>query len=434
MRTIRLSIPLHIFLFMSFVIPGLLYSQNVEWVLQNSGTDRNLNSVWFISPYEGWASGDSGLIIHSSDGGETWEQQPTGSGQKLNDITFYDDAIGVAVGDSGTILKTVDGGAHWNLVEAEVSSNLLKVHFADTLLLAGGEPYSIGSSEDMGQSWSFDEDTSAIQAVTSIWSAEASVYLWAVYYPDLVSSIGFFTCFLGIFAAVPLPLSKVNDAACGAGEFTIKTGIVTESGHLKFAEGTCGGFPFNSPWHTWTSSAVTDSSPLNSVSFVGTDLDSFIVVGDSGFIASTHIQSVFTLPDWIVEESGVTENLNEVSSVPNGSVWAVGDNGIILKRVTVTGIKSNFDDVNSKSFVIYQNWPNPFNAVTMIAYSLSKPGNTKLIVYDLQGHEIVKLIDGYVESGNHSVSWDAAGYPSGVYIYRLTSGNFAKTRKMVLLK
>ena len=57
-----------------------------------------------------------------------------------------------------------------------------------------------------------------------------------------------------------------------------------------------------------------------------------------------------------------------------------------------------------------------------------------MIIYDLQGREVAKLINGEMSAGIHDVTWDASNAASGVYIYRLTSGNFVNTKKMVLLK
>jgi hypothetical protein len=83
--------------------------------------------------------------------------------------------------------------------------------------------------------------------------------------------------------------------------------------------------------------------------------------------------------------------------------------------------------------------PNPFNPSTTIRYSLEKGGNTEITVYDVAGRQIRTLVSGFVPEGDHEVVWngrDERGMPaaSGVYFYRLRSGGFAETRKMVLLK
>ncbi len=90
-------------------------------------------------------------------------------------------------------------------------------------------------------------------------------------------------------------------------------------------------------------------------------------------------------------------------------------------------------------YALEPNRPNPFNPVTTIAYALQHPGRSRLIVYNVSGAQVRKLVDASQAAGSYSVTWDGrddSGMPaaSGVYFYRLTSGSFAQTRKMVLLK
>ncbi len=86
------------------------------------------------------------------------------------------------------------------------------------------------------------------------------------------------------------------------------------------------------------------------------------------------------------------------------------------------------------TFSISQNYPNPFNPSTVIKFSLPKQVFVKLAVYDVLGQEIALLENEIKSAGNYSVRWDAGNIPSGVYIYKITAGNFEKTMKMILLK
>jgi hypothetical protein len=92
-----------------------------------------------------------------------------------------------------------------------------------------------------------------------------------------------------------------------------------------------------------------------------------------------------------------------------------------------------------EEFALYQNYPNPFNPITTIRYDVPQVGQIRLIVYDLLGREVVTLVDKLKEAGRYSVLWngtDQFGQPlsSGIYIYRIVSPSFMKTRKLVLLK
>lgn len=86
------------------------------------------------------------------------------------------------------------------------------------------------------------------------------------------------------------------------------------------------------------------------------------------------------------------------------------------------------------SFELFQNYPNPFNPVTTINYQLPTTNYVSLKIYNILGKEAAVLADGKMSPGKHSVSWDASGFASGVYYYRLTAGEFVQTRKLMLLK
>ena len=85
-------------------------------------------------------------------------------------------------------------------------------------------------------------------------------------------------------------------------------------------------------------------------------------------------------------------------------------------------------------YSLNQNYPNPFNPATTIEYSLPNAGDVTLIIYNLLGEEVARLIDSYQPSGEHNTTWNASNVSSGIYFFRLQAGDFVQTRKMVLLK
>ena len=85
-------------------------------------------------------------------------------------------------------------------------------------------------------------------------------------------------------------------------------------------------------------------------------------------------------------------------------------------------------------FALSQNFPNPFNPETVIEYALPVRSDVNLVIYNLRGEEVALLFNGTLPAGNHSVTWDASGLASGVYVYRLKAGGFIRTKKMLLLK
>jgi hypothetical protein len=81
-----------------------------------------------------------------------------------------------------------------------------------------------------------------------------------------------------------------------------------------------------------------------------------------------------------------------------------------------------------------QNYPNPFNATTVIRYTLQTESRVKLTLYDLAGREVKILIDQRQAAGNHAVALDAIKFSSGIYVCKLTAGNFTQSRKLILLR
>jgi hypothetical protein len=83
---------------------------------------------------------------------------------------------------------------------------------------------------------------------------------------------------------------------------------------------------------------------------------------------------------------------------------------------------------------LFQNYPNPFNPTTSIRYHLSAASNVRLAVYDLLGREVAMLVNEVKAPGSYSARFDAAGLAAGVYLCRMTAGEFTRTRTMLLVK
>lgn len=87
-----------------------------------------------------------------------------------------------------------------------------------------------------------------------------------------------------------------------------------------------------------------------------------------------------------------------------------------------------------EKFALNQNYPNPFNPSTTISFTLPETGDVNLSIFNVLGQRVADINKIAMPVGTHSVNWDASGLTSGVYIYRLTSGNFTQSMKMILLK
>jgi hypothetical protein len=112
-------------------------------------------------------------------------------------------------------------------------------------------------------------------------------------------------------------------------------------------------------------------------------------------------------------------------------VGAVID-GKVYGDTTVVSVKNEINIPNQ--FDLSQNYPNPFNPSTMIEYSVPSNRHVNLKVFDILGREVATLVNEQKSAGSYQVNFNAENIPSGVYIYKLSSGNYTTSRKMLMIK
>lgn len=118
-----------------------------------------------------------------------------------------------------------------------------------------------------------------------------------------------------------------------------------------------------------------------------------------------------------------------------GSGWFPTDTSYV--HVRGEGVSSIGEDnlIIAKEFKLFANYPNPFNPTTAISYQLSALSQVDLSIYNLLGQKVTTLVSEKQAAGRHTVEWNAAGYVSGIYFYKLTvDGRSIATRKMILVK
>ena len=109
--------------------------------------------------------------------------------------------------------------------------------------------------------------------------------------------------------------------------------------------------------------------------------------------------------------------------------------GIYVQRVDddLLSVRQDKHDLPLSCCMLEDPYPNPFNSNTMINFQLPGIVHTTITVYDLNGREVEKLIDQYIQAGNHRVTWNSSGKPAGIYYCRMTAGNYSHTVKLTLV-
>ncbi len=134
----------------------------------------------------------------------------------------------------------------------------------------------------------------------------------------------------------------------------------------------------------------------------------------------------------------VDDNVTAVRFSPDGSLFATADSFDKAKLWStsqwITTTTAISDDTLPTEVSLAQNYPNPFNPATTIGYELPASTDVRLDVYDMTGRQLSTLVNGVYPSGYHTVQWDAIGLPTGIYVYRLTTGGKAITQTMTLVR
>lgn len=102
--------------------------------------------------------------------------------------------------------------------------------------------------------------------------------------------------------------------------------------------------------------------------------------------------------------------------------------------INVTGIDEELIGLRPEDFALYSNYPNPFNPSTKIRYAISQTAFTSIKVYSIVGEEVATLINELKTPGIYEINFDGTELTSGTYFYKLESGNFSQTKKMIILK
>jgi len=112
-------------------------------------------------------------------------------------------------------------------------------------------------------------------------------------------------------------------------------------------------------------------------------------------------------------------------------LWWVGQDSI---KGTISNVPVGVAGSKPSSFSVAQNVPNPFNPTTTISFSLAKAGNVTVDVFNSAGQKVDTLVNRSMNTGSHSITWNASKFSAGVYFCTVKSGEFSKTVKMTLLK
>ena len=352
----------------------------LNWIGYTTLDTNKLSSVLFIDFNTGWAVGKRGKIVKTTTGGLSWFQQSSGVQSWLNDVSFANTSTGIIVGSydsSRVILRTTNGGSNWQQIYSTSASRLYAIKMINTLnAYTVGDSGSILYTSNGGINW-VNQPSNVNSTLRDIVIKSTSIL---------------FCCVVG------------------------KNGVILTS--------TNGGI-------NWTNRS------FNNINFYAADFgstDTGYVGGQFGRIYKTTNAGI----NWFTQQTptDTTKNIKDIFCITNQIVWAhsFGDKLFYTQNGGgPVGIQPISSEVPT-GFSLEQNFPNPFNPITKIQFSVPKSSFIKLTIYDLTGRVMAILVNEQLKPGTYEIEWDASHRASGVYYYKLEADGFAETKKMVLLK
>ncbi|MGK9369064.1 T9SS type A sorting domain-containing protein [Melioribacter sp. Ez-97] len=150
-------------------------------------------------------------------------------------------------------------------------------------------------------------------------------------------------------------------------------------------------------------------------------VDSALIVLDMDYLVTTHTEFRKNLGIYLQTASEIGYYVTALQgAVINGNRWGV-----------ITSVE---DDEIITKFNLYQNFPNPFNPVTKIIYSVYEKALVTIKIYDILGNELSTLVDDIKYPGEYTIEFDGGNLSSGVYLCKMSANNFIATRKLLLIK
>ena len=423
-----------------------------QWEIQNSGTNLNLTSVYFVDNNNGWAVGSEGIILHTDNGGDTWIVQISGIDFDLESVYFINPDTGWIAGgekegypDQGIILRTVNGGIDWIETYSIESFYLNDVYFSDPNNgWAVGEWHymmwvqsNILHSTDGGETWD-----------------EQVIIPWCVFNSiQFVDSLTGWTVGGYINGSSGYPYCQIYNTIDGGNTWneqinTVEKGPLfdvcfTDSENGWAVGGNRGAVlaPFSTIFHTndggnnWDIQNSLTERVLTGVCFTDS-LNGWAVGGYTsfGWIPDTCILLHTTNGGeaWNYKYSGLSNVLTSVYFYDQDNGWIVGDSGLII-HTDNGGLTAIEESQIANSNLQIMCYPNPFSDELTITWNLPGSAYTKIEIWNSTGEKIKELFSKLLSEGKHVYNWKLNDLPSGIYFIRLQIGNEIITKKIIKL-
>jgi photosystem II stability/assembly factor-like uncharacterized protein len=431
-----------------FLIFTLSIFTNIQsqWSEQTSGVTTALRSVSATSSSNvAWICGASGVVLKTTNTGISWVNVSAGipTANTLICISAVDENLALVVGYNSTttyMYRTSNGGTNWTQVLTESGFyDAVYMVDANTGFMAGdpvNSRWSLWKTSNGGVNW----DSTGIYCAAGTSSEAGWNNAMYVVYPKIWigtnNTLIRYSSNWGVsWTGLPTP-GEVNGYALCFNWANGNAGLM--AGATAMLQTTNSGFG-------WTGVTMLGTGNVVGITFTDLPVDNFTI--PAWYVrTSTTIYASVNGTTWTTEYTAPAGNFNAISQAkPGRGLWAVRSNGGISFHTIIADIKKTGNETPAK-YELYQNYPNPFNPETKIKFQIPENGKWKtengivtLKVYDMLGKEIATLVNEKLQPGTYTVPFSInqfSGNPlsSGIYFYKLVSGDFTDVRKMLMVK
>jgi photosystem II stability/assembly factor-like uncharacterized protein len=418
-------------IFWYLILSHVLYSQ-IGWYQLPCSQTLSLNGIYFTDQNTGYITRDDGTVLKTTNNGNDCFNSLliTGYSYEPEKICFPSIDFGFFSTWQGYIIRTTNAGGNWSSYHLS-SEHLSTLYFPslNTGYAAGFDGTTNGiifKTTDVGNSW-FTTSTQYSQVLESIYFLDANTGFVSGAYNNGWGSIILKTTNGGVNwnqTTFYPDVYDITDIYFMNSNTGFAVGNYNGGGSWVIYETVNGGLNWNFLQYS------NGGGQLRRIRFWNDNVG--ITVGYAGHI----LQTTNGGTNWINYGSPVSNNLYDIYFTNNYG-FIVGMNGTILKGNLLNGIR-NVNNKIPNRFQLYLNYPNPFNPTTKINFDISKSSFTKLIIYDILDREVMTLVNEELKPGSYEYEWNGSGFASGVYFYKLTTGDASSplsiTKKMVLLK
>jgi photosystem II stability/assembly factor-like uncharacterized protein len=405
-------------------------SAQSQWTEFNTNFPYTLYDVSFFGNFNGFACGEQGSILRTTDAAANWEVVHTVPGKWFKSIHEYAFGSIIAAGSYGAVYLSINNGNTWT--DMSLSND---VHINCIKLSPVGQMHAVGYN---GAYYVSPSPGVWNPAITQIPYTMTSIDFSSNY---LIDGTAIITCVDGrLYRTTNFGTNWVQKNLQTQGIFDYLNSVKFITPMLAIIVGNNGTvLRSTNAGFSWTRiNHFATAEHLRDVDATSNGLDFTVVaVGDNGTILRSGDGGL----TWALQTTTpfTTRHLYGVSTpiITNGFI--VGEIGThataaaFMSNMASVGIINHNSEVPEK-FNLSQNYPNPFNPATKISFAVPQAQNVKLAVYDMTGKEVALLVNGNLSAGTYEYTYEAKNLNSGVYFYRLTAGNYTETKKMSLIK